>query len=227
MRARLDALEQELEDARAENDALRSRDQTPGGPGAWFLGAATILREERSLDGEVPDSAHEDMVEALRARFEALGQVSHVGQSLAWTLAPPASTRIVEASVARRGGRTVIRVTERLGNLAGGLFGGIVGGAGGGGLGFVIPLAFLLRVPALIPFLAVGWLASVYAIVRATYTGIARRRASELRAAADELLAIAEATAEMGPRVRVGTESDPVEARTDAPRPRRHRDRDD
>jgi len=206
LRARLEAAEHELEAAREENRALRAREELPGGPGTWFLGAPTVVSIERVVEGELPEGAQEELVEALRGRFQTLGQASRVGRSLAWTSASSSSDQGVEVSVAPRAGRTVVRVMERFEGLAGGLFGGVVGGLGGGGLGAVFSLAYLLRVPALLPFLIVGWVGAVYAIVRAYFRATVRRRAMELRAAADELAEIAEASVTAAPRMRVGDE---------------------
>lgn len=228
MRARVEALEDELEALRRENATLRRRDGLPGGPATLFFGAPVRLRVERVVDGELHESAHEMLVEEARSRFGALGRVTRVGRSFAWSLGPPASTRILEISAAPRRGRTTIRVQEQLANVAGGLFGGIVGGLGGGGLGVVLPLSFALRLPfGLLPLVALAWVTTVYAVVRASFRGLATRRHAELVACADELAELA-VDGDRGAATRVRAPEDrghdeDRDADIDAPRRRRTR----
>jgi len=212
LRARVEQLEGELGETRRELDRLKGREDTRvddalarGGVGAALLGGPSTLRFRRRVEGEPSGERMEELVDLLRERFGAVGEIQQGGRGLAWTLGQPASSRIVEVTVVPSGGRTSIRVTERLANLAGGLFGGILGGVGGGGLGAVLPIAMFLA-PISAPFAAALWLLTVYGAVRSGYRSTVRRRAAELSRVADEL---AEA---------VGGDSgrEPVRARVDA-----------
>ena len=107
---------------------LEGRTSSGAGIGRILLGGPTRLAHQIEIDGELPEAAHEDIVETLRERFEMVGQTTTVGRTLAWTTLGAPSQRVVEISVSVRKGRTLIRASERLGNLAGGLFGGIVAG---------------------------------------------------------------------------------------------------
>lgn len=212
LRARVAELEQELGDARARIRQLERGPAPGGGIGRLLLGGPSTLVHEIEIDGEVPEPAHEEMVEALRERFGMVGQTTRVGRTLAWTTLGAPTQRFVEISVSARKGRTLIRARERLSNQAGGLFGGVVGGAGLGGLGLIVPVAVALGARAVVPFIAAVWVLGIYAAVRAGFGGLARRRDAELRAAVDTLNAIAsEHVAQSRARVRV----EPAEDRSD------------
>ena len=209
LRARVSELEQELSEARGRIRELEGGASAGKGIDRLLLGAPSRLAHEIELDGELPHAAHEEIVEALRERFAVLGQTTTVGRALAWTTLGAPSQRFVEVSVSVRKGRTLIRASERLGNLAGGLFGGIVGGAGGGGLGLIVPAAMALGGSALAPWVAVVWVPAIYAAVRVGFARLARRRDAQLRAAVDELSAIArEHVSQSRARVRVERSAD-------------------
>lgn len=191
LRARVSELEKELEEAHAKISALEGRRPAQGGIGAALLGGPVSLAHEVEIDGELPVSAHEEIVDVLRERFGAVGQIATVGRTLAWTSAAPATNRFAEITVSVRGGKTRIRATERLGNLAGGLYGGILGGAGGGGMGLIVPLALSLGIAALVPLIIVVWLLLVYAVVRVSYGRLTARRDAELASAVELLAEIA------------------------------------
>jgi hypothetical protein len=159
--------------------------------GEELAGGPLKIIEERTLDGELPIDAQEDIVEALRRRFNTLGQASSVGRTLTWMGASAQNQRQLEVSVSARNGRTTIRVMERLGNLAGGLFGGIVGGLGGGGLGLWVPLLMVLESSAWLPFLILSWITLIYLIVRFAYARVTAKKQAEVAASASELARLA------------------------------------
>lgn len=219
LRARVEHLEGELSEARSELDRLRgggaSAEAALARGGNPFLGAPTTLRLRRRVDGELPAEAMDELVDVLRERFGAVGTIEQGGRGLAWKLQPPDTNRVVQVTVVPADGRTVIRVTERLGNLAGGLFGGIVGGVGGGGLGLVLPLTALIA-PLAAPVAGAVWLLTTYGAVRAGYRASVRRRATELGAVIDELSEITARRTGTAtpPRARVAAEAadaDPAE----------------
>jgi membrane protein implicated in regulation of membrane protease activity len=205
LRARVDELEEELADAHERIAELEEPEEVEHERtfGERFTGAPLRLAVERTLDGELPIEAQEELVEALRKRFNTLGQASSVGRSLTWMGASAQNQRQIEVSVSARNGHTTIRVMERLSNLAGGLFGGIVGGLGGGGLGLWVPLLALAKATFWLPVLILGWILLVYLIVRAIYVRVAAKKQAELAATASELARLGrEAIGRAGQRKR-------------------------
>src|SRR5207302_4635708 len=119
---------------------LPSRDRpAPELEGSDFLGAPTVLRFERVVDGELPPSEYDVLIDEIRRTLNDVGVLSALGRTLAWGSTPIARKghggvgRMVNVTIVARGGRTAIRVEESATGLAGGLFGGIMGGLGGGG----------------------------------------------------------------------------------------------
>lgn len=217
LRARVEELEDELDHAnqRLRELAQPAARQESAGIGPALAGGPTRIVREHVLEGELPKAYQEEIIEALHRRFGVFGQASSVGRTLAWTGASTQNQRQLEVSVTVRNGKTVVRIVERLGNLAGGLFGGVVGGVGGGGLGLILPGVMLTRAPQLIPFTVIAWVALVYGIVRAIYSRIAARREAEIDGAAAELADIvsdALSRERKKPRVRVPRDSDEAEA---------------
>lgn len=219
LRARVDELEDELATAKQRIRVLEQPTATgPKGLGERLAGGKVRIVHEEELPGELPPEAHEEIVEALRRRYNTLGQASSVGKSLAWSNVQPQGTRAVEVSVSVRHGKTVVRGVERLGNLAGALFGGIVGGVGGGGMALVIPVAMALESVAAIPLLIVLWVSMIYAIVRFAFSRVSVARERELRAAVDEVAAVARAGIhqEAQKKLRVARDESDAEAEASA-----------
>jgi hypothetical protein len=158
-----------------------------------FLGEAHVLMFERVVDGELPESEYPELVEEIRVTVGNVGVVSTLGKTLAWHW-DGGVDRSLHVTVHPRGGRTRIRVEERLGNMAGGLFGGIMGGAGGGG---GIPLtAILIKKAGLMVALGLGvWgllIGGTYVLARTIFTHVVRSRRGQLSGLADRLAAHAE-----------------------------------
>ena len=162
-------------------------ERAPAGRPVRFLGAPLVLVVEREVDGEAGHDDYEALVEEIRGTLNDVGSVNTLGRSFAWR-----STnvqRLVSVTITPRGGRTRIRVEERLTNLAGGLFGGIGGGLGGAGIGLSLGVGiggFDLVGAALIA--AVGCVIGSYALARAIYRGMAGSRARRLTDMADRLV---------------------------------------
>ncbi len=178
-------------------DAARGleRDQSDEKKGSWFFGSPMTLTFERTVEGEVPEDEYTVFVEEIRAAFSNVGHVSTLGKSLAWTTAnpTPGQGRMAQCTITPRGGRTRIRLEEKIGNLAGGLFGGIWGGAGGS----LTPLSVVLTLEASGPVaLAVGLgvlaLGGTYALARSIFTAVAGKRRRELEQLIDRLTDYAE-----------------------------------
>jgi hypothetical protein len=201
VRAELEASREQRSQALvlAERGALAARGDTrERSPATRWLGAPVRLAFSRRVSGELPTSAHIEIIELVRERVGEVGAVSQLEGSLAWTTT--ANQRgvgpFITVTVTSRDGATAIRVEERLGNLAGAVYGGIGGGVGGGALGLPIMAAvFLGPVGALaIP----AWLGGWWLGVRAIYRRAARQRAERLQALTEELAAVVDRRA--GPR---------------------------
>lgn len=208
--ARVTQLEEELEQAREEIARLRGG-SVKSNP---WLGGPAHIQIERVVDGELPESAYEELVERLRAHVGQMGRSEKIGGTFAWQTEPDMRGRGRNFNVrfTVRDGKTRIRIEERLGQIAGGLFGGIVGGAGGAGAINLLVWTGITGNPLLAAG-AIGWLGLVYGIVRTSFGAFARGRARKLEALAAELEDAAKAAM---PRVRVETEEDEeleVEAR--------------
>src|SRR6478735_6352184 len=130
--AREAGLDPELVRRAAADLDTRVTDQTPN----RFLGAPTVLRLERTIDGEVPTDEYEPMVLEMQRLLGGVSTASTIGRTLQFSLSDGnrrhASGRAVQVTITPRNGRTTIRIEEPLGALAGGLFGGLMGGMGGG-----------------------------------------------------------------------------------------------
>jgi hypothetical protein len=184
--------------------------------GSRFLGAPTVLRTERIVDGELAVDEFETLLDEIRRTFNDVGSFSTLGRTLAWRSSPGmqgrhgGGGRQINVTVVVRGGQTGIRVEETTGQLAGGLFGGLMGGIGGGGSGIAvgIGLAAMHSVPA-----AVGiWgalLGTSYALARTIFVAMSRRRAAALGGLADRLAEYVQgAVTPAGPR-RLGAPPPP------------------
>ncbi len=172
------------------------RDASPGAPtnraitvsspesvvpwGSRWRGAPGTLEYEVRVDGEASERDLEIAVELIRRAMKQVGVVSRIGRSLSWSSV--GDERKVDITIVARGGQTMIRANERLGQLAGGLFGGIMGGVGGGGGG----VAMAIGAGSLhsLPIAFAMW-ASVaggsYVLARGIYSSVARDRQGQLR----------------------------------------------
>jgi len=190
LRARVESLERELDQARDEIARMRvgdRREVSLEGPGRAWLGAPTVLRYERRFDGELSAHDHETVAELLEERFGAEGRGSVLGSTFRWSLHPPARNRVIDVRIKSADGRTRLVVTERLGHMAGGLFGGIVGGVGGGGLPGVVMGAIAMFGGWTAPLAGAAWILAVYGAVRFGFRRLGERRARELLDARDAL----------------------------------------
>ncbi len=181
---------------------LKSREpaQPPAesGAAAVWLGSPTQIALERVVDGEVTETAYEEIVEEVQATISNVGHAARFGRSLTWSTAHSGSGagRAVQVRVISRGGQMRIHVQERLGELAGSLFGGIMGGGGGGGLGMILGIGLgALGGGPEVGLLAAGWVGGMYALARTIYRAVSRKRRAELQGLSDRLAAIAAASA--------------------------------
>jgi hypothetical protein len=160
-----------------------SADTAP--PSRW-RGAPSILDFEVRIDGEATERDLEIAVELIRRTMKQVGVVSRIGGSLSWYSV--GDQRKLDLTIIARGGKTVIRANERMGQLAGGLFGGIMGGMGGGGGAFAMAVGDGVFHSAAI---ALGmWLSVIggsYLLARTIYTSVARDRQQQMRRLVTEI----------------------------------------
>lgn len=165
-------------------------DRSP--PAHWFPGSPTRLDYEVVLNGEMPAQEFDVLLDVIRRRVGETGNVGSVGRSFTWQ---STGRRSLQVSVFPRAGKTTIRVSEQLRNLAGGLFGGIMGGYGGGSSGVWVAIGVgVAHSPLLGLGLWLGNLTLAYAVARGIFDGMSDRRQVALRGLAEELAAEANAT---------------------------------
>ncbi len=158
-----------------------------------LIGGPTRVLIDRVVQGELPDTEYEVVVDEIRRVLGNVGMVSQLGRSFSWTTTSSRGgmRRDLEVAFSIRGGLTRISIRENLGNLIGAVFGGIGGGMGGGGMGPIIGILsnFATAAAALvvIPF----WLFTTFSVARSTYHYSSRRRIRELEALADRLAQLA------------------------------------
>jgi hypothetical protein len=174
----------------------RVTDQTPN----KFLGAPTMLRLERTIDGEVPADEYEQLVLEIQRQLGEVGSGSTIGRSLQWTVQSAArrrvSARTVQVTISPRNGRTTIRIEERLGGLAGGLFGGLMGGVGGGTTGISAGIGMgVLHSWGAFAGIWGGVVVGSYLLARTIFGRVVRGRGEALQTLMSRLVEHASATA--------------------------------
>ena len=87
-----------------------------------LTGGRNQLQYEIVVDGEVLEDDFDLLVDIIRRETNLTGILASVGRSFSWQTHP--GGRSIEVSVLPRGGKTTIRVSENLTQLAGGIFGG-------------------------------------------------------------------------------------------------------
>ena len=180
----------------------------PKQPVNVFLGTATRIVVEASIEGEMPERDYDLVLDLIRREIGEVGQIGSVGRTFSWSVSN--QNRRLQISVMPRGGKTTVRIDEQLGNVAGGVFGGIMGGGGGGMGGMMMGIIMGTTHQPLIGFAA--WLATIgaaFGAARMTLSRIASNRHAKLTEMA-HLIAnqIAESTAlaePTEPRKRLGS----------------------
>jgi eukaryotic-like serine/threonine-protein kinase len=147
-------------------------------PSRW-RGAPAALDFEAQIDGEIPESELEMAVEMVRRAMSDVGNVSRSSHSLVWT--STGQQRKAHLTIMTRGGRTTVRASEHMSQLAGGLSVGLLGGVVFlGSLAFAAGFAGLHS--AITGFtLAMAVAAGSYGLVRTIYGAVVRQRERQLR----------------------------------------------
>jgi hypothetical protein len=160
-------------------------------PANAFLGSPTRIEYDVVVDGEMPTTDYDLMLDVIRRHIADPGTLGNVGRSFTWQTA---ARRNVQVSIVPRNGKTTIRVTENLRTLAGGLFGGIMGGYGGGTSGMWVGIGIGTHNPLLGVGLWLGNVALAYTIARGLLRNVGSRRGDTLRSLAEDLASEARAT---------------------------------
>ena len=160
------------------------------------------LFEEAEIDGELSTDDYDIIVDIIRRTFADDGNVGTFGHTLTWTTrAQTKKGRNVFVTIIPRGGRTKIRIEERLSALAAGLYGGIVGGTSS-----LSVLAFVQVFGATHSILAsiatsTAALLTTFSIARTILGSVKNARTKQIAGLRDELEAEVRASiASRGPR---------------------------
>jgi hypothetical protein len=179
-------------DPRYVRSAIAELDAGRGTAQSRWLGGATWLQLERSVNGEVPEAEYEALVEIIHSTLGEVGQPSVLGRTLRWHAltgvgGQHAHGREIEVAVMSRNGQTTIRIHEKLRALATQIF---VGGIAGGG-STIGTLAAVAAGTALGPFAAaaagLAGLGLSYGVAREFFGNRSRTRTAQLRSLIDRL----------------------------------------
>ncbi len=180
-----------------EVSALATVTPTPAPTTGGMLGAPLHLVHERVVTGELSSSRWKDVHSEIRRQLGTNGQLQPVGREFCWT---NPRGRKVRVSIVPRGGRSIIRVEERLGELGGGLFLGMGLPLTFAGLGFILPICIaVLDAPVLIPLVFAVWAGLAFTLARTIFRAIARQRDPQLQTLADGLADVCRETAALPP----------------------------
>jgi serine/threonine-protein kinase len=152
-----------------------------------FTGGRHKLQYEVVVDGEMPDDDFDLLIDIIRRGTSQTGQLAAVGRSLAWNT--HAGGRDVQVAVLPRGGKTTIRVSENLGQIAAGIFAGFMGGFGGAGGAIWFGIGAKMHNPMFGLAMWVGTISISYLGGRILFAVSGRRRARELKSLAEALAA--------------------------------------
>jgi transposase-like protein len=171
-----------------------ARPPAASGPGAFWLGSPTVIASERVVDGEVAESAYEEIIAEVQATLATDGEVDTRGRSLTWRTVKPVlgKRRAVQVRVTSRGGKTRIHVQERLGEMAVTLYSSILVGGGIGGVATILGMGLgWLGAGLEAGLLSAVWFPGMYVLTRAIFRGVASKKLSNLDELGDRIAAIA------------------------------------
>jgi hypothetical protein len=143
------------------------------------------LEYEIVVDGEMPESDFDLLLDLIRHGIKEPGTLAAVGRSFSWQ--SDLRSRNLQVSVLPRGGKTTIRVSENLRSTFGALFGGLVGGIGAGTASIFLGIGVKMHDPI---FAVTMWIATTtlaYASARGLFGRASRTHDNELRSLAEAL----------------------------------------
>ena len=161
-----------------------------------LVGAPTKVLLELEAGREFAEADAPDLVDMIRRTIGDVGQVSRLGTEFTWQTTPVGGAPGRQLFITMRpgGGKTVIRLEDRMKVLLGGYFGGLVGGVGGGGMGIWLGIGMgVFKSPALAFTLVATSVLSMYALARRLFRNAVRKRTTELEDLAARLVARIEA----------------------------------
>jgi serine/threonine-protein kinase len=152
--------------------------------GGKWIGAPTILQYEITLDGEASSRDFDILGDVIQRAVGSIGTLTEVGRSLSWH---DNDDRKLQITVFARDGKTTIRATENIQQIAGGLFGALCGG-GSAVLG-VSATAFAARhsgagMAVVAMFTVVG---SLVVLAASIFGTVSRRKHTRLRDMVEQL----------------------------------------
>ncbi len=199
-RARIEALEQELAQAKAKVEELEGKRsqalvlasssglaRTSQSASTKWAGAPFRLELMRTWDKEFPIDHFEDLLEAIREVTRDNGRVEMLRTSMTWTSTGPekGTGPFITIRISVKNGVTKLEAGDRLGQLAGVIYGAIGGGVGGGAI--ALPIFASISVPILAPVIAAGWFGGFYFGLRKLFKSRARKRAEKLQQVFDRV----------------------------------------
>jgi hypothetical protein len=166
-----------------------------------FLGGIINPVEVRLEDGVASQNDLERVFAMIPSITGENGTGNVMGSSLSWATNSEVVQRTghsIDISVTPSGGKSVVRVRNRLGQIAGGLFGGLMGGFGlGAGLG--VGLGVGLKALGSVPFAVLFPIATVaggYLIARLAFHLFSKSRKSRVKDMAESIVRLIESTSE-------------------------------
>lgn len=162
--------------------------EKPTGAGQFWLGSPTLIDAERSVAGEVPAAAYDEIIDEVQATFSVNGQAGTLGKSITWRTDKPelGKTRALQVRVTSKNGQTRIQVQERIGEMATALYTSILVGGGVGGVATILGVGLGWLGHGLeAGLIAAGWFGGMYALSRSIFRAVSRNKKKDL----DELAA--------------------------------------
>ena len=157
---------------------------------AALVGGPLTVRLETELPGEYPSERFDALVPAIQNASPWQGQAGVVGQSLTWSARADSNTSSWQVLIVANGGKTLIRVEERLEGLAAALFGGVIGGVGAGvGVGVGVGVGAAIGSTLLMVGFPVFMIGGSYYLSRAIYAAHVKKERGKLRSLLDQLSA--------------------------------------
>jgi hypothetical protein len=152
-----------------------------------FAAAPMRVILEREVEGELPESSHEEIVDTVRRVTGQLGAVSIIGKTITWGLREGGEAW--QVVIAARNGRTIVRVENNLAELASvvqgvSLAASILGVMVGGGVAYEIAGGWMHAVSGAAAALASIWLGGRFGFRAGERS--ARRAATRLLDAVEE-----------------------------------------
>ena len=152
----------------------------------WFLGGETELVEVQAAGRVASEQDLEKIFAMMNSLGGGQGGGSVMGNALFWATSEETLARTgfsMDISVVSSESGSIVRVQNRLGQMAGGIFGGVVGGIGlGAGLGVGLGVGIGAMGSALFAVLfPIGVLAGTYLLARGTYRVIVRNQRRRIR----------------------------------------------